>query len=176
MQLPHIVSSTLTVTRCYLNIIALVFLSTWNQSTRPQATDQSQAKCVGLHITTHDDMITKSKEQHARDCQPAKCRFKNTWDEHKCFVLWWESSQSKHVYRVCLPKGQKDKSVHFLTEVTLLLLLRMVVGGGCWVSKKLTVPPGGDSHQKRQACEQVWNKAAIKKKLKERDGSTERSP
>lgn len=129
MQLPHIVSSTLTVTRCYLNIIALVFLSTWNQSTRPQATDQSQAKCVGLHITTHDDMITKIKEQHARDCQPAKCRFKNTWDEHKCFVLWWESSQSKHVYRVCLPKGQKDKSVHFLTEVTLLLLLRMVVGG-----------------------------------------------
>lgn len=105
MQLPHIVSSTLTVTRCYLNIIALVFLSTWNQSTRPQATDQSQAKCVGLHITTHDDMITKIKEQHARDCQPAKCRFKNTWDEHKCFVLWWESSQSKHVYRVCLPKG-----------------------------------------------------------------------
>lgn len=26
-------------------------------------------------------------------------------------------------------KGQKDKSVHFLTEVTLLLLLRMVVVG-----------------------------------------------
>lgn len=49
-------------------------------------------------------------------------------------------------------RARKTSQFTFITEVTLLLLLLRVSELS---EQKLTVPPGGGSHQKRQACEQV---------------------